>query len=99
MSASKAYAKADEVLTIAAKSIAEIITIRGVQNLDFADVKTTMTDGGVALMSNGYGEGEGRLQQAIDQALKSPLLNNNDVYNAQRILFNTTHLVQHLFQP
>lgn len=88
MSASKAYAKADEVLTIAAKSIAEIITIRGVQNLDFADVKTTMTDGGVALMSNGYGEGEGRLQQAIDQALKSPLLNNNDVYNAQRILFN-----------
>lgn len=88
MSASKAYAKADEVLTIAAKSIAEIITIRGVQNLDFADVKTTMTDGGVALMSNGYGEGEGRLQQAIEQALSSPLLNNNDVYNAQRILFN-----------
>lgn len=88
MSASKAYAKADEVLTIAAKSIAEIITIRGVQNLDFADVKTTMTNGGVALMSNGYGEGEGRLQQAIDQALSSPLLNNNDVYNAQRILFN-----------
>ncbi len=88
MSASKAYAKADETLTIAAKSIAEIITIRGVQNLDFADVKTTMKDGGVALMSNGYGEGEGRLQQAIDQALSSPLLNNNDVYNAQRILFN-----------
>lgn len=79
MSASKAYAKADETLTIAAKSIAEIITIRGVQNLDFADVKTTMKDGGVALMSNGYGEGEGRLQQAIDQALSSPLLNNNDV--------------------
>lgn len=88
MSASKAYAKADETLTIAAKSIAEIITIRGVQNLDFADVKTTMKDGGVALMSNGYGEGEGRLQQAIDQALSSPLLNNNDVYDAQRILFN-----------
>ena len=42
-----------------------------------------MKDGGVALMSNGYGEGEGRLQQAIDQALSSPLLNNNDVYNAQ----------------
>ena len=85
---SVAYAKADETLTIAAKSIAEIITIQGVQNLDFADVKTTMTDGGVALMSNGYGEGEGRLQQAIDQALSSPLLNNNDVFNAQRILFN-----------
>lgn len=85
---SVAYAKADETLTVAAKSIAEIITIQGVQNLDFADVKTTMTDGGVALMSNGYGEGEGRLQQAIDQALSSPLLNNNDVFNAQRILFN-----------
>lgn len=85
---SVAYAKADETLTVAAKSIAEIITIQGMQNLDFADVKTTMTDGGVALMSNGYGEGEGRLQQAIDQALSSPLLNNNDVFNAQRILFN-----------
>lgn len=88
LSASMAYAKADETLTIAAKSIAEIITIRGVQNLDFADVQTTMTDGGVALMSNGFGEGEKRLQQAIDQALSSPLLNNNDVFNAQRILFN-----------
>ncbi len=98
MSASKAYAKADETLTIAAKSIAEIITIRGVQNLDFADVKTTMKDGGVALMSNGYGEGEGRLQQAIDQALSSPLLNNNDVYNAQRILFNIYSSHDHEFR-
>ena len=88
LSVPKAYAKADETLTIAAKSIAEIITIRGIQNLDFADVHTTMKDGGVALMSNGYGEGEGRLQSAIAEALNSPLLNNNDIFNARRILFN-----------
>lgn len=88
LSVPKAYAKADETLTIAAKSIAEIITIRGIQNLDFADVHTTMKDGGVALMSNGFGEGEGRLQVAIDEALNSPLLNNNDIFNARRILFN-----------
>ncbi len=88
LSVPKAYEKADETLTIAAKSIAEIITIHGLQNLDFADVHTTMKDGGVALMSNGYGEGEDRLQKAIDEALKSPLLNNNDIFNARRILFN-----------
>lgn len=88
LSVPDAYAKADETLTIAAKSIAEIITIKGIQNLDFADVNTTMKDGGVALMSNGYGEGEGRLQQAIEQALSSPLLNNNDIFDAKRILFN-----------
>jgi cell division protein FtsZ len=84
----KAYAKADETLTVAAKSIAEIITLTGIQNLDFADVNTTMKNGGVALMSNGYGEGEDRLQKAIQDALNSPLLNNNDIFNAKRILFN-----------
>ncbi len=98
MRISMAYAKADETLTIAAKSIAEIITIQGVQNLDFRDVETTMREGGVALMSNGFGEGEGRLQQAIDQALSSPLLNNNDVYNAKRILFNIYSSHEHEFR-
>ena len=81
-------AVADDTLTIAAKSIAEIITLPGIINLDFADVNTTMKDGGVALMSNGFGEGEGRVRQAVEDALNSPLLSNNDVKNAKKILFN-----------
>jgi cell division protein FtsZ len=83
-----AFAKADDTLAIAAKSIAEIITLPGLINLDFADVHTTMKDGGVALISNGYGEGDRRVQTAINDALKSPLLNNNDIFTAQKILFN-----------
>ncbi len=83
-----AFGKADDTLTTAAKSIAEIITLTGVMNLDFADVHTTMKDGGVALMSNGFGEGERRVQQAVNEALNSPLLSNNDVKNARKILFN-----------
>ena len=85
-----AFGKADDTLTIAAKSIAEIITLPGIINLDFADVNTTMKDGGVALMSNGFGEGEGRVRQAIEDALNSPLLNNNDVFNDKKILFNVS---------
>lgn len=85
-----AFGKADDTLTIAAKSIAEIITLPGIINLDFADVKTTMKDGGVALMNNGYGEGEGRVRKAVEDALNSPLLSNNDVRNAKKILFNVS---------
>lgn len=85
-----AFGKADDTLTVAAKSIAEIITLPGIINLDFADVKTTMKDGGVALMSRGYGEGEGRVRQSIEDALNSPLLNNNDIFNAKKILFNVS---------
>lgn len=88
VSVMNAFGKADDTLTTAAKSIAEIITLPGIINLDFADVNTTMKDGGVALMSNGYGEGEGRVRQAIEDALNSPLLSNNDVKNAKKILFN-----------
>ena len=73
-----AFGKADDTLSIAAKSIAEIITIRGTINLDFNDVKTVLKDGGVAIMSTGYGKGESRVSQAINDALHSPLLNNND---------------------
>lgn len=85
-----AFRKADDTLTIAAKSIAEIITQPGVINLDFADVKTTMKDGGVALMSNGYGEGEERVRVALEDALNSPLLGNKSVKNAKRILLNVS---------
>lgn len=82
-----AFAKADDTLTVAAKSIAEIITMTGTINLDFNDVKTVLKDGGVAIMSTGYGEGEGRVTQAIQDALNSPLLNNNDIYHSQKLLF------------
>ena len=88
LSVMNAFGKADDTLTIAAKSIAEIITLPGIINLDFADVNTTMKDGGVALMSYGVGEGEGRVRQAVEDALNSPLLSNNDVKNAKKILFN-----------
>lgn len=81
-----AFAKADDTLSVAARSIAEIITERGLINLDFNDVKTVLKDGGVAIMSTGYGEGEGRVRKAIDDALNSPLLNNNDIFNSKKIL-------------
>lgn len=82
------FAKADDTLSVAAKSIAEIITVRGLINLDFNDVRTVLKDGGVAIMSTGFGEGEGRVRKAIDDALNSPLLNDNDVYNSQKILLS-----------
>ncbi len=83
-----AFQKADDTLTIAAKSIAEIITVPGYINLDFADVHTILKDGGVAIMSSGQGIGENRVSKAIENALNSPLLNNNDVFNAKKILLN-----------
>ncbi len=88
LSVMKAFEKADDTLSIAAKSIAEIITYHGFMNLDFNDVKTVLKDGGVAIMSTGYGEGEGRVKQAIHDALHSPLLNDNDVFNSKKILLN-----------
>ena len=91
LSVMNAFGKADDTLSIAAKSIAEIITLRGMINLDFNDVKTVLKDGGVAIMSTGYGEGEGRVMQAINDALHSPLLNNNDIYNSKKLLFVITH--------
>lgn len=85
-----AFGKADDTLSIAAKSIAEIITMRGTVNLDFADVKTILKDGGVAIMSTGFGEGESRVTKAIDDALHSPLLNNNDIFNAKKVMLNVS---------
>ena len=85
-----AFGKADDTLSIAAKSIAEIITMRGTVNLDFADVKTILKDGGVAIMSTGFGEGENRVTKAIDEALHSPLLNNNDIFNAKKVMLNVS---------
>ena len=89
------FKKADDTLATAARSIAEIITIPGHINLDFADVKTTLKDGGVAIMSSGFGEGEDRVSMAIENALNSPLLNNNDVFKAKKILFNVYFSSEH----
>ena len=83
-----AFAKADDTLSIAAKSIAEIITMHGIMNLDFQDVTTVLKDGGVAIMSTGHGEGENRVTKAINEALNSPLLNNNDIFNSKKVLLN-----------
>ena len=85
-----AFAKADDTLSVAAKGIAEIITVQGFINLDFNDVKTFLKDGGVAIMSTGYGEGEERVKNAIDDALNSPLLNDNNVFNSKKILLSIT---------
>lgn len=85
---SNAFSKADDVLTQAAKGIAEIITIKGHINVDFADVNTTMRNGGVAVMNSGYAEGENRITNAINDAINSPLLNNRNIHDSKRILIN-----------
>ena len=85
-----AFQKADNTLSVAARSIAEIITMHGIINLDFQDVGTVLRDGGVALMSTGFGEGTGRVTAAINEALHSPLLNNNDIFNSRKILLSIT---------
>ena len=87
---SDAFALADNVLSIAAKGIAEIITLQGYINVDFADVETVMKDSGVAVMGSGVAEGEKRAIKAIEQALTSPLLNSNDITGAKSILLNIT---------
>ena len=95
LSVTSAFAKANDTLLIAAKSIAEIITMRGIINLDFNDVKTVMKDGGVAIMSTGYGQGESRVSEAIKHAQHSPLLNNNDIFNSKKVLLNISYSPEH----
>lgn len=87
---SEAFARADDVLAIAAKGIAEIITVHGYINVDFADVETVMTDSGVAIMGSAKAEGEDRAIKAVQQALNSPLLNDNEIKGARNILINIT---------
>jgi cell division protein FtsZ len=87
---SEAFAKADDVLAIAAKGIAEIITVHGYINVDFADVETVMKDSGVAILGTGLASGEDRAGRAMEAALASPLLNNNDLTGADNILLNIT---------
>ena len=83
-----AFKLADKVLSDATKSISELITVEGTINLDFRDIETTIKSGGGAIMAMGRASGEGRVQNAILNALDSPLLYGSDISNAQRILFN-----------
>jgi cell division protein FtsZ len=78
----------DETLTTATKSIAELITCRGIINLDFRDVNKILRNGGVAIMSTGEASGENRVNQAFETALNSPLMYNNDIYKSKKLLFN-----------
>ena len=85
---SEAFSRADDVLAVAAKGIAEIITVHGFINVDFADVQTVMTTSGVAILGTGTASGEGRAMEAIKEALNSPLLNDTDIRGARNILLN-----------
>jgi cell division protein FtsZ len=83
---SEAFTRADNVLTTAAKGIAEIITVAGYINVDFEDVKTVMTNSGVAIMGTGVASGTNRAQMAVEEALNSPLLDNNEIEGAGNLL-------------
>lgn len=86
----EAFAHADNILNIAAKSIAEIITVTLHVNLDFADVQTVMKESGVAIMGSASAEGDNRALRAVEMALASPLLNDNNIRGARYVLLNIT---------
>ena len=86
----EAFGRADDVLAIAAKGIAEIITITGEINVDFSDVETVLRNSGKAVMGSGWGTGADRAMNAIREALNSPLLSDNDITGANSILLNLT---------
>ena len=92
------FDKSNDVVANAARSIAEIITIPGVVNTDFADVYNTLRQGGVAIMNVGRANGEYRISTAINNAINSPLVNTNDVHGAKRLLLqfycSTEHAIQ-----
>ena len=91
LSFSAAFEQADEILATAARGIAEVIEITGAINVDFNDVSTVMRDSGVAIMGSASAEGESRALKAVEQALESPLLNDNDISGAEYVLLNITY--------
>ncbi|MEE9372474.1 MAG: cell division protein FtsZ [Saprospiraceae bacterium] len=90
MAIGAAFSQADNVLTTAARGIAEIITVPGIINVDFADVNAVMRESGVAIMGNSIAEGDNRARKAIQEAMSSPLLEENDIRGAKNILLNIT---------
>ena len=87
---SEAFSRADNILATAARGIAEIITVPGYINVDFADVETVMRRSGMAVMGTGVATGENRAEEAVESALNSPLLNNNDIRGARNVLIHIT---------
>ncbi len=88
--AKEAFKKADQVLTIAARGISDIINTEGFINVDFADVKNILKDSGIAIMGTGIAEGENRAIKATKEAIHSPLLNFLSIYGAKNLLFNVS---------
>jgi cell division protein FtsZ len=86
-----AFSKADDVLTVAAKGIAELISVTGQVNVDFNDVSTVMKDSGVAIMGSASVEGEDRAIRCVQEAMSSPLLNDNNILGAKYVLLNITY--------
>lgn len=84
---SNAFAKVDDVLLIAAKSIAELITVHGIINVDFNDVKTVLQNSGTAIIGSGAAKGDNRALEAVESATNSPLLDKNTIYGAENVLF------------
>ena len=91
MSLSSAFSHADNVLTVAAKGIAEVISVTGTINVDFNDVNTVLRNSGQAIMGSALAEGEDRAIVAVKEALTSPLLNDNDINGASYVLLNITY--------
>jgi cell division protein FtsZ len=87
----KAFSKADDVLTVAAKGIAELISVTGSVNVDFNDVYTVMKDSGVAIMGSAAVDGEDRAIRCVQEAMNSPLLNDNNIFGAKYVLLNITY--------
>ena len=91
LSITNAFAQADEILATAARGIAEVIAVTGAINVDFNDVNTVMRDSGVAIMGSAAAEGDNRALKAVEQALESPLLNDNDISGAEYVLLNIAY--------
>ena len=91
LSVGQAFAQADNVLAVAAKGIAEVIAVTGAINVDFNDVSTVMRDSGVAIMGSATAEGDNRALKAVEKALESPLLNDNDISGAEYVLLNIAY--------
>ena len=91
LSIGEAFSQADDILATAARGIAEVIAVTGAINVDFNDVNTVMRDSGVAIMGSAEAEGDNRALKAVEQALESPLLNDNDISGAEYVLLNITY--------
>lgn len=91
LSIGEAFSQADDILATAARGIAEVIAVTGAINVDFNDVNTVMRDSGVAIMGSAAAEGDNRAIKAVEQALESPLLNDNDISGAEYVLLNITY--------